>query len=67
MVELDEAVMRVVREHMPSVAGGVLDCYKGENSKVLKTTHHMAICFLQELLETIVSSLGDCGRCYKVP
>ena len=38
MVELDEAVMRVVREHMPSVAGGALDCYKGESSKVLKTT-----------------------------
>ena len=34
MVELDEAVMRVVREHMPSVAGGALDCYKGERSKV---------------------------------
>ena len=34
MVELDEAVMRVVREHMPSVAGGALDCYKGEKSKV---------------------------------
>ena len=34
MVELDEAVMRAVREHMPSVAGGALDCYKGERSKV---------------------------------
>lgn len=35
MVELDEAVMRAVREHMPSVAGGALDCYKGERSKVI--------------------------------
>ena len=34
MVELDEAVMVAVRSHMPSVAGGALDCYKGENSKV---------------------------------
>ena len=34
MVELDDAVMQVVKEHMPSVAGGALDCYKGEKSKV---------------------------------
>ena len=33
MVELDKTVMEVVREHMPSVAGGALDC-KGERSKV---------------------------------
>ena len=45
MVELDEAVMRVAREHMPSVAGGALDCYKGERSKVLKTTHQRTIQF----------------------
>ena len=36
MVELDKTVMEVVREHMPSVAGGALDC-KGERSKVLDT------------------------------
>ena len=34
MVELDDAVMQVVKEHMPSVAGGALDCYKAEKSKV---------------------------------
>ena len=33
MVELDKTVMEAVREHMPSVAGGALDC-KGERSKV---------------------------------
>ena len=53
MVELDEAVMRVVRENMPSVAGGALDCYKGERSKVLKATHHKAIC-----LTTFWAKLG---------
>ena len=36
MVELDKTVMEVVREHMPSVAGGALDC-KGERSKVFDT------------------------------
>ena len=36
MIELDKTVMEVVREHMPSVAGGALDC-KGERSKVLDT------------------------------
>ena len=36
MVELDKAVMEAVREHMPSVAGGALDC-KGERSKVFDT------------------------------
>jgi len=34
MVELDKTVMEAVREHMPSVAGGALDC-KGERSKVI--------------------------------
>ena len=36
MVELDKTVMEAVREHMPSVAGGALDC-KGERSKVFDT------------------------------
>lgn len=35
MVELDDAVMRAVRTYMPKVAGGALDSYKGERSKVI--------------------------------
>ena len=57
MVELDEAVMRVVREHMPSVAGGALDCYKGEWSKVF----HRAIC-----LKTFAANFIIVGNCAKL-
>ena len=42
MVELDKTVMEVVREHMPSVAGGALD-YKGERSKVFDTIFEKSI------------------------
>ena len=61
MVELDEAVMRVVREHMPSVAGGALDCYKGERSKVLKASFHRAIC-----LKTFAANFIIVGNCAKL-
>ena len=35
MVELDGDVMRVVRDHMPSVARGVLNCQDGENHNII--------------------------------
>ena len=35
MVELDGAVMRVVREFMHSVTGGVLDKHEGERYKII--------------------------------
>ena len=42
MIELDKTVMEVVREHMPSVAGGALDC-KGERSKVFDTIFFLKV------------------------
>ena len=35
MVELDGAVMRVVKEFMRSVTGGVLDKHEGERYKII--------------------------------
>ena len=35
MVELDGAVMRAVRDHMPSVTRGVLDCHTTERYNII--------------------------------
>ena len=35
MVELDGDVMKVVRDHMPSVTGGVLNNHNGENYQII--------------------------------
>ena len=56
MVELDKTVMEVVREHMPSVAGGALDC-KGERSKVFDTIFKSIFATFQHLRSKVLDTI----------
>ena len=42
MVELDGRVMEVVREWMPGVAGGALDCHVGERHNIVTGSQQSA-------------------------
>ena len=49
MVELDGAVMRAVREHMPGVTRGVLDCHTAPNYNII-TGHQIELIFLPHFI-----------------
>ena len=50
MVELDGAVMRVVRDFMPSVTGGVLDNHEGDHYKIITGELYSDILSFTEML-----------------
>ena len=54
MVELDGAVMRAVREHMPGVTRGVLDCHTAANYNII-TGHQIESIDLQMTFHTQVT------------
>ena len=54
MVELDGAVMRAVRDHMPGVTRGVLDCHTAANYNII-TGHQIESIDLQMTFHTQVT------------